>query len=84
MDDLAGGSFSQLHSGALAACGVQPAGCMMGSGSSSASVARYLTDSLSLLVLLVYLNLVRIRLLQYLSAKEIYPKSALNILAKKF
>jgi len=57
----------------------------MGSGSSSASVARYLTDSLSLLVLLVYLNLVRIRLLQYLSTqKKFYPKSALNILAKKF
>ena len=31
------------------------------------------TDSLSLLVLLVYLNLVRIRLLQYLSTKEILP-----------
>jgi hypothetical protein len=29
------------------------------------------TDSLSLLVLLVYLNLVRIRVLQYLGAKEI-------------
>jgi hypothetical protein len=72
---------------------IQPAACRcigsrwglahwMGSGSSSASVARYLTDSLSLLMLLVYLNLVHIRLLQYLSTKEIYPKSALNILAK--
>ena len=31
------------------------------------------TDRLSLLVLLVHLNLVRIRLLQYLSTKEILP-----------
>ena len=54
MSDSARGSFSQLHAGAmhgaLAACGVQPGvPGWMGSGSSSASVARYLTDSLSLL-----------------------------------
>ena len=48
-------------------------GSWLGSGSSSASFARYLNDSLSLLVSLVYLNLVRIRLLQYLSTKEILP-----------
>ena len=53
MSDSARGSlvFCQLHAGAthgaMAACGVQPG--WMGSGSSSASVARYLTDSLSLL-----------------------------------
>jgi hypothetical protein len=40
VSDSARGSFSQLHAGALAACGVQP---WLGSGSSSASVARYLT-----------------------------------------
>ena len=32
-----------------------------------------MTDSLGLLVLLMYLNFVRIRLLQYLSTKEILP-----------
>ena len=30
MNDSEGGSFSQLHSGALAACGVQPAGWVPG------------------------------------------------------
>ena len=30
MSDPAGGSFSQLHAGALAACGVQPAGWVPG------------------------------------------------------
>jgi hypothetical protein len=41
-----------------------------------------MTDSLSVLVSLVYLNLVRIRLLQHLSNKEIYRKSVLDVLAK--
>ena len=35
--------------------------------------AILISESLSLLVSLVYLNLVRIRLLQYLSTKEILP-----------
>jgi hypothetical protein len=42
-----------------------------------------MTDSLSLLVFLVYLNLVRIRLLQYLSTKEILPLKCVKYTSKK-
>ena len=45
--------------------------------------AILMTDSLSLLVLLVYLNLVRIRLLQYLSTKEIKPLKCVKCTSKK-
>ena len=78
MSDSARGSFSQLHAGELAACGVQPdmllAGFLAGFRVEfSEFCAILMTDSLSLLVSLVYLNLVRIRLLQYLSTEEILP-----------
>ena len=39
MSDPAGGSFRQLHAGALAACGVQPAGWVPG------RVQRVLADT---------------------------------------
>ena len=58
-------------------------GSWLGSGSSSASFARYLTDSLSLLVSLVYLNFERIRLLQYLSTKENLPSKCVKCISKK-
>ena len=45
--------------------------------------AILMTDSLSLLVLLVYLNLVRIRLLQYLSTKTILPLKCVKCTSKK-
>ena len=43
MNDSAGGSFSQLHSGALAACGVQPACCWV-----PGRVQRVLPDTYNL------------------------------------
>ena len=75
MNDSAGGSFGQLHAGALAACEDysscrQLAGFRVEFGE-FCTILKNRQFSLSLLLLLVYLNLVRIRLLQYFSTNEI-------------